>query len=122
MPGRETVRRWLQDSDEFRGQYARARELYADEEDERLLELVQEDLPKDPKVAAVELNRRRLEVDLVHWRLARMAPKRYGERIQVEGSDDRPVVLEHRIDVDELDQVLEALADAGLFALPEAEA
>ena len=48
------------------------------------------------ELASGEVQRDRLHVDALRWQAARMAPKRWGERIQanVMGADDGPVQAE----------------------------
>lgn len=75
MPDRETVRRWLTDHDGFRGQYARAREDQAHTLAAEVVEIA--DAAEDAQLARVRCDARR-------WYAAKLAPKAYGERIEVE--------------------------------------
>jgi hypothetical protein len=74
MPSAETVRRWLRDNEAFRGQYALAREeqasFYADE----IIEIA--DTEQDP-------NRARVRIDARKWKASKMAPKAYGDKLDV---------------------------------------
>lgn len=84
MPDRETVRRWLREKEDFRGQYARAREDQADVYAEDVVVIA--DTEPDPQVARVRIDARK-------WAAGKLAPKKYGDRIinEHEGS----VTLKH---------------------------
>lgn len=92
MPDKSTVMRWLARHSEFRDQYACAREAQADYYAEEILEIADdgsndwmERQNKDGSTYEVEnhevLNRSRLRVDTRKWLMARMAPKKYGEKV-----------------------------------------
>jgi hypothetical protein len=103
MPGKSTVMRWLNDNKDFRDQYARAREAQADYFAEEIVEIADdssEDAVADPETGAVRqnaefVNRSRLRVDTRKWLMARMAPKKYGDKITQEhqGPDGGPLVI-----------------------------
>ena len=107
-PSRMTVSRWLLDPDResFRDQYAKAREEQADVMFEELLEIADdgrndwmERYGRDGESYTVEnreaINRSRLRVDTRKWILARMTPRKYGERtaVDVGGQADNPLNL-----------------------------
>lgn len=73
MPGRETVRRWLEVDETFRGQYAHARENQA----HSIAEVAMDD--------AVASADPRLAFDARRWFAAKVAPKVYGEKLQHTG-------------------------------------
>lgn len=79
MPDRETVRRWLNENSLFRGQYATARDQMVDALAERAMEYAE-------TATAENANARRLFVDTVKWYTGKVAPKKYGERVNVEHS------------------------------------
>lgn len=98
MPDKATVLRWLaiRVNTEFRDQYARARELWADGLFDETLEIA-DDATNDVKIVetgdmAIEvvnhenIQRSRLRVDTRKWAAARLAPKKYGDRIVNEHS------------------------------------
>ncbi len=75
MPSPSTVMDWVRDDPKgFGVQYARARNIGLDELADRLLE-VAGDKTRDSGC-------RRVEVDALKWYLSKMAPKRYGDRMQ----------------------------------------
>jgi hypothetical protein len=109
MPDKSTVMRWLADNLVFRDQYARAREVQADTMAEEILE-ISDDGTNDwmerrseaEKGAGVEtgwvlngehVQRSRLRVDARKWLASKMAPKKYGDKMQLGGDADNPVEL-----------------------------
>lgn len=98
--------RWLASHAEFRDQYASAREAQADYYAEEIIEISddatndfmlrknnsgEDELVENKDVLA----RSRLRVDTRKWLMARMAPKKYGDRITQEhtGNDGGPLVV-----------------------------
>ena len=91
MPDKATVLRWLKVHDEFRDQYTLARELQADHFADEMIEIADdatndwmERKRKDGSVETVfdneHVQRSKLRVDARKWLMARMAPKKYGDR------------------------------------------
>lgn len=104
MPNKTTVLRWLQRHDEFRTQYAHARELQAEHWADEIVEIADngsndwmERQGRDGSSVEVvnsdHINRSRLRVDTRKWLMARMAPKKYGDRVINEhtGKDGGPI-------------------------------
>lgn len=77
MPGGETVRRWLRDDEQFRAQYARAREAQADFYVDEIIAIA--DSAEDPVKG-------RLQIDARKWIASKLRPKVYGERLEVESN------------------------------------
>ncbi len=77
MPSAETVRRWLRDDEQFRGQYARAREAQADHYVEEIITIAD---------AADEFTHpvARLRMDARKWVASKLRPKVYGDKLDVE--------------------------------------
>ena len=97
MPDVSNVIRWLADDSkaEFRAQYARAREAQADRLAEEILEIADDgrnDTYKDDDgfehADHDVIARSRLRVDARKWLAAKMAPKKYGDKIAVGGAED----------------------------------
>lgn len=97
MPALTTLFRWLADEEraEFREQYARAREAQADLLAEQILEIADDgtnDTYKDDegmvRVDHDHIARSRLRVDSRKWLAAKMAPKKYGDKLAVGGAED----------------------------------
>ena len=101
MPSAETVRRWLLDDEDFCAQYVRAREVQADRFAEEILEIADDASDdwtvgkEDKKVVDHEhVQRSRLRVDTRKWLMARMAPKKYGDKMQHVGEGGGPIRTE----------------------------
>jgi hypothetical protein len=105
MPDKSTVMRWLATHPEFRDQYASAREAQADYYAEEIIEISDDGTNDwmerqigDGETITVEnkevLARSRLRVDTRKWLMARMAPKKYGDKITQEltGKDGKDLV------------------------------
>lgn len=97
MPDKSSIFRWLGKHEEFRDQYARAKEeqteLYADE----LVEIA-DDISGDvsgelqmPNSVAVQ--RARLRVDTRKWILSKLLAKKYGDKLDMNlsGKDGGPI-------------------------------
>ncbi len=95
MPDKATVLRWLADKAkfEFRDQYAHARDMQADALFDEALEIADDvsgdwSTDKDGKKVLDHENiqRSRLRVDTRKWAAGKMAPKRYGDKLDLGGS------------------------------------
>ena len=73
----------LAEDQAFSDQYARATSIRADDQFDEMFEIA--DGAGDPQ-------RDRLRVDTRKWALARMNPRKYGEKVQIGGADDLPPV------------------------------
>lgn len=115
-PDMKTVMRWLADNDAFRQQYARAREAQADLMAEDILQIADDgrnDTYQTDNGEAVNhdvIARSRLRVDARKWLAAKLAPKKYGEKIAVGGADDLPPI---QSETNLSDAQLAAIAAAG---------
>lgn len=112
MPDKATVMRWLEKEDAqlFRDQYARARDAQADYYAEEIIDIADEEVTMikrskhnggedddgleqevvfDPTAVA----RNRLRVDARKWYASKLAPKKYGDKLQTEltGANGGPV-------------------------------
>ena len=74
MPGRETVHRWLAENGQFRSQFGVARDHMADALAEEAIHIAR-------NAKASTASARRLQVDTIKWLAAKLAPKRYGEKV-----------------------------------------
>lgn len=88
MPHRNTVLRWLDKHEEFQGQYARAREAGLDAMGEEIQEIADNgtgdvwiDEDGVEHVNSDVINRSRLRVDARKWIMSKLAPKKYGDKI-----------------------------------------
>lgn len=79
MPGKATVFRWLAQHEDFRDQYAKATETRADAIFEDIFDIADEVAEEASAVAKA-----RLRIDARKWALARMNPKKYGDKVSQE--------------------------------------
>lgn len=98
MPHRATVFRWLSQNEEFRDQYARAREEQADALFDELLEIADDGSNDwmerknrdDQSIGWVEngeaLRRSALRIEARKWMASKLLPKKYGDKTQMEVS------------------------------------
>jgi Bacteriophage Sf6, terminase small subunit-like len=99
MPSAPTIYKWVMDIDSFAKQYARARSVQADVLAEQTLDIADEnpakafkDIEGDDKTvvmldgASVQLQR--LRIDARKWFASKVAPKKYGEKLDVEHTGD----------------------------------
>lgn len=88
MPDRNTVFRWLDDDVAFAAKYARARVGQADWAYDGMIDVERGVLDDviDPQAA-------RVVIGSMQWRASKLAPKKYGERSQMElsGPDGGPI-------------------------------
>lgn len=98
MPCVDTIREWVRDKKEFSAQYARAKELSADSFLEQIQEIAHdgrndweviesERTGQDRIVLNAEaVQRSRLRVDTLKWVMSKLAPKKYGDKVEHEVS------------------------------------
>lgn len=79
MPNKATVFRWLAERGEFRDQYAQATETRADAIFEDMF-----DIADNVAEEAAAVGKARLRIDTRKWALARMNPKKYGDKVSQE--------------------------------------
>jgi hypothetical protein len=109
MPDKATVFRWLAEHGDFRDQYARAREAQADAMLEEIIEISDDgsnDTYTDENGATRTeqdvIARSRLRVDARKWAMSKMAPKKYGDKLDIDqkttiGATDPLLALMERI-------------------------
>jgi hypothetical protein len=102
MPDKATVLRWLPKHEEFRDQYARARELQAEHWAEEILEIADDgakdsyqDSDGNERVDHEVVARSRLRVDSRKWLMSKLAPKKYGDKVTttIAGDPENPVKM-----------------------------
>ena len=102
MPAHSTILKWLRDIDGFSSQYARAREdqaeFYLDEiiaisDESSQDKIANEDGTERTDSEAIQ--RSKLRVDTRKWAMAKLAPKKYGDKItqEVTGANGDPISL-----------------------------
>jgi len=89
---------WVSQDSALAENYARARENYVERIAQEVMELSDVDVGETPDGrkdwAAVQ--KHRLQVDTRKWLLSKLAPKKYGEKIEISGDKESPLV--HRIE------------------------
>jgi hypothetical protein len=94
MPARSTVMLWLLKMPGFSDKYALAREAQADYLLEELIDIADdkendtyEDAKGNIRVDHENVNRSRLRVDTRKWVISKLAPKKYGDRVDLATTD-----------------------------------
>lgn len=99
LPSRRLFNEWVKTNEELSTNYAQAREERAEKIFEEILEIA-DDSSKDTKIiydkAGNEIkvedtewvNRSKLRVDARKWMLGKMQPKKYNDRLQLDGGLD----------------------------------
>lgn len=77
MPSAVTVCKWLSENEEFSKQYARAREEQAVSFADEIIQIADSVEPDSAAVAKAKL-----QIDSRKWLAARMAPKKYGDKVE----------------------------------------
>lgn len=100
MPGQTTVYRWLEENEEFRKQYAHARERQADHYAEEIVDIAdgRDDWkPTDAEIAQAivrDPQRDRLRIDARKWVASKLAPKKYGDKVALTGGGEGDAPLQ----------------------------
>jgi len=87
MPSTTTFYKRLSSDDEFADEYARARVAQAHHEADEIRKIADEATPENYNVA-------RLRIDARKWRASKMAPKIYGEKLDLNHAGSLTVTLE----------------------------
>lgn len=93
MPDRTTVLRWLNERTEFAAKYARAREAQADYMDDQILDVANNSTNETA-------NADRVKILAYQWRAAKLAPKRYGDRLDIRNDSTLRVVSENPVTIE----------------------
>jgi hypothetical protein len=96
FPAQSTVYRWIESNDDFREKYARARELQADYYSAEIIDLADKERICQKRVIKADgseeltildqTDRTRLQIDARKWYASKLAPKKYGDKVQQEVS------------------------------------
>lgn len=89
---------WVALSPELAEQYARARDSMIDAIADETMNIADEFPLTHPETGAIDsgaVAHQRLRVDTRRWLLSKLAPKRYGDRVEVAGDPNAPLI--HRI-------------------------
>ena len=91
MPDQSTVHRWLSQDEEFASKCARARELQGDTMFDRVGDTVDK-----TESGALAPDQARVVISGLQWMAAKLKPKKYGERLEV---DSRMAVAHYLVEV-----------------------
>jgi len=102
MPAQGTIFRWLNEHEAFQEQYARARERQLDRWEDEIVEIADDStndwMTRESASGRIDevanhdhIARSRLRVDARKWIMSKRLPRKYGERLGVEGADGGPV-------------------------------
>lgn len=106
LPHVSTVYRWLAANDSFRDMYARAREDQADTLADQIIDIADEDpavVFEDKatvggeevdivRIDSAAVQHQRLRVEARKWIAAKLKPRKYGEKIELSGDKDNPII------------------------------
>ena len=104
MPASATVFRWLAAHENFREQYAQAREVQADAIFEEILDIaddgsndwMERNAKDNPGYEAngEHIQRSKLRIDARKWMAGKLSPKKYGEKaaLELSGKDGAPLI------------------------------
>lgn len=105
LPCRTTIYRWNADNEDFRNQYTKARAEQADYYAELIV---------DESYSSHDAAIGRLRVDALKWAASKMAPKKYGEKIEIETAQPLTLAFQlpsrapERIELESNQKTLEA--------------
>ena len=104
FPTEAAVRLWvIEDRSGFSSRYVRARNIGLDCLADRIIELAETAVIGEKRVQKADggieittgdcVDRSRLAVDAAKWYLSKVAPKRYGERLELAGDQKAPLTI-----------------------------
>jgi hypothetical protein len=89
-----TFNLWVNDDAKLAEDYARAREELIERMANEVLELADSEVPEtgDGKKDWQAIQKHKLQVDTRKWLLSKLAPKKYGDKLEVSGDPANPLV------------------------------
>lgn len=103
MPPMKTIYRWLEANEEFRHQYARAREKQADYFAEEIIEIAD-----SAEAESAAVSKAKLQIDARKWAASKIAPKKYGDKTELDvKSSDGSMTPAVRLDAEEYRKIAE---------------
>lgn len=109
-----SVMRWVHENKAFSEQYARACAERLSALEDKLLDLVEKGHEVAPcvEIGGTMLQAVKLEIDTLKWMLAKLMPKRYGDRaaLALEGGE-KPVEVAHKLPAEVLAPLTAALKE-----------
>lgn len=88
-----TLNCWLNDDPELAADYARARDDLMDLIADQIIDISDQgvELTSDGRRDWAEIQKHKLQVDTRRWLLSKLAPKKYGDKIELSGDPERPI-------------------------------
>lgn len=108
MPTRSTILKWFRDVPEFSVMYARAKEIGFEVLADEIIDLCD----AAENIKAEELRRHQLMIDTRKWLLAKLQPRKYGERVTQEivgNREEAPVQVE--VTKEEIARIVQEVED-----------
>lgn len=119
MPNPATVYRWVGAREDFRERYARAREAQAEHFMDEIIDIADDArndwmdrATKDGVVTVLNtehISRSKERIDARKWVMAKLNPKKYGDKLQLSNDPDNPVGDKHLTVIEVKVQLLEGL-------------
>jgi hypothetical protein len=112
-----TFNRWVDADVKLAEDYAHAREDLIERMANEVLELADSDVPEtgDGKRDWQAIQQRKLQVDSRKWLLSKLAPKKYGDRLELAGDKENPLQVQtidaSKLSTDVLAQIIAAKDD-----------
>ena len=89
---------WVSEDPAIAEQYVRAREAMADVRLDLALDIVHAapemiDTPSGPKIDPAFVAWQRLRYDAEKWHMSKLAPKKYGDKLEISGDKESPLAM-----------------------------
>ncbi len=93
---RQTFLDWVDKDQELAGHYAHARAAMIDKIADDIMTIADEDLTPtgEGKVDSAMVQKQRLRVDTRKWLLSKLAPKKYGDKLELTGDETAPLSIQ----------------------------
>lgn len=99
-----TLAAWLNDDEKLANEYARARADLLDKIAEEIMELSDAMVGRLSNTGGydhAEIQKQKLQIDTRKWLLSKLAPKKFGDKLEISGDKENPLAVE-RIDATKL--------------------
>jgi len=99
-----TFNLWVDQDKELAEKYARAREDLIEKLAEETLQIADEPVgsTESGSTDSGAVKKQKLQVDTRKWLLSKLAPRKYGEKIQLAGDKENPIEIKSTIDTTKL--------------------
>tara|TARA_R110000751_G_scaffold47970_1_gene107212 strand:+ start:327 stop:653 length:327 start_codon:yes stop_codon:yes gene_type:complete len=93
---KQTFLDWVDKDPELSGQYAQARADMIDCLADEIMEIADEKLTPtgDGKVDSAMVQWQKLRMEARKWALSKMAPKKYGDKLELSGDEHAPIPIQ----------------------------